>query len=344
MINNKFIVSKNILKKSLVEEEELEKTLSRFIDNSIKAKTNLSDKISTCEVNIMIYEDLISIRDNSGGLDPKIRDEEIFKIGNDNTNVVEGVGIKKSFFILGTKMDIVSNNKIKPRKFTLDINLDDDELVYQVEESEYNDNQEEGTIIFISSLEDRIRRKISQSWCISSVVTGLGRIYSKFIGKGQLKLDVNGYKVDAIDIEYKKINSCTLSGAYQVDLYKGDKGCKAGVDLYINGYMFYNREKSKRVKWNLLNQVKHRYSSCIIEINYNGDKLNFLESQDVLFEQVMDFVKENEQYFRSKTVIIQFEADIGQVDELKEYYDEDTAKAIGIKAFENLYQNYIKNK
>ena len=39
----------------------------------------------------------------------------------------------------------------------------------------------EGTSIYITSLEDSIKRKISQSYCEESVIIGLGRIFSKFI-------------------------------------------------------------------------------------------------------------------------------------------------------------------
>lgn len=339
---NKVIVSKKILKKSFIENEELEKTLSRFIENSIKARVDISTRENPCKVDIIIFENFISIVDNSGGIDPNIKDEEIFKIGTVDNTYSEGIGIKKSFFILGNKMNIESNNKKGSRKFLLDTSLDYEELRYQVENTKYNPEKVEGTSIYITSLENNIREKISQSCCEESIIIGLGRIFSKFIENGELQITVNTTPVNAIGICGEKINSCTILGEYQVDLYKGVKGSKSGVDLFINGYMFYNREKSKDVKWNL-SQAKHRYNNCIIEISYNGDKLRFLESHDVLFDKVLEFIKENEQHFRSKTIIIQFEADIGKVEELEEYYDENTAKAIGIKAFEQLYQKFIEN-
>lgn len=341
---NKVIVSKKILKNSFMENEELEKTLSRFIENSVKARTDISTRENPCKVDIRIFENFISIVDNSGGIDPNIKDEEIFKIGNVDNSYSEGIGIKKSFFILGNKMNIESNNKKGSRKFLLDTSLDYEELRYQVENIEYNPKVLEGTSIYITSLENSIRRKISRSYYEESVIVGLGRIFSKFIESGELQITVNTTPVNAVGICGEKINSCTILGEYQVDLYKGVKGSKSGVDVFINGYMFYNREKSKNVKWTFLNQAKHRYNNCIIEISYNGDKLRFLEIHDVLFDKVIEFIKENEGHFRSKTIIIQFEADIGKVEELEEYYDENTAKAIGIKGFEQLYQNFIENK
>ena len=339
---NKVIVSKKILKKSFIENEEIEKTLSRFIENSVKARVDISTRENPCKVDIIIFENFISIIDNSGGIDPNIKDEEIFKIGTVDNNYSEGIGIKKSFFILGTKMNIESNNKKRSRKFLLDTSLDYEELRYQVENTKYNPKKLEGTSIYITSLENNIKEKISQSCYEESIIIGLGRIFSKFIEKGELQLTVNTKPVNAIGICGEKINSCTILGEYQVDLYKGVKGSKSGVDLFINGYMFYNREKSKYVKWTL-SQPKHRYNNCIIEIIYNGDKLRFLESHDILFDQILEFIKENEYHFRSKTITIQFEEDISKVEKLEEYYGENTAKAIGIKAFERLYQKFLEN-
>ena len=94
---NKVIVSKNILKKSFMEDEELEKTLSRFIENSVKARADISTRENPCKVNITIFENFISIVDNSGGIDPNIKDEEIFKIGTVDNTYSEGIGIKKSY-------------------------------------------------------------------------------------------------------------------------------------------------------------------------------------------------------------------------------------------------------
>lgn len=162
---NKVIISKNILKKSFMDNEELDKTLSRFIENSVKARSDISTRENPCKVDIRIFENLISITDNSGGIDPNIKDEEIFKIGAVDNTYSEGIGIKKSLFILGNKMNIESNNKKVSRKLLLDTSLDCEELIYQVENTQYNPEKVEGTSIYITSLESSIRRKTSQSYC-----------------------------------------------------------------------------------------------------------------------------------------------------------------------------------
>ena len=126
-----------------------------------------------------------------------------------------------------------------------------------------------------------------------------------------------------------------------VDLYKGDKKDISGIDLFINDYMIYDREKSKKeVKWNLLNEAKHTYTDCIVEVTYHGENPKFNEEKELLFTEVIKFIKENKIHFQSKNITIQYEMPIEVVEELKEYYNENTAKAIGIKAFNKLLEDY----
>ncbi|WP_185750662.1 hypothetical protein [Clostridium sp. KNHs214] len=48
--------------------------------------------------------------------------------------------------------------------------------------------------------------------------------------------------------------------------------------------MIYNREKRKKeIQWNLLNEAKHTYTNCIVEIQYYGDESNFIKDKELLF-------------------------------------------------------------
>ncbi|OPJ54647.1 ATP-binding protein [Clostridium chromiireducens] len=346
MINySKVIINKNFLKRYLVEKEDISKSLSRFIDNSINAREEITTSENPCEVSMNIFENLIMISDNSGGIHGNLTDKEIFRIGMDKGENISGLGMKKSFFRLGNKIDIFSNRNGCSRKFSLDIKLGGEELTSQSENIDYNPEVTEGTNIFISDLDNNINKEIINSYTIDNILARLGRIYSKFIKKGELIILVNERKVTAKNIEAEKISSCKILGSYQVDLYKGSKDDISGIDLFINNYMIYNREKSKEeVKWNLLNEAKHTYTDCIVEISYYGEKLKFIENKEELFTEVIKFIKENKVYFESKTIIIQYEMPITKVEELKEYYYENTAKAIGIKAFNKLYEDFSYKK
>jgi hypothetical protein len=341
---NRVIVDKKFLRKNLVEEEEISKSLSRFIDNSINARREVTTSENPCKITIDITKDSIEISDNSGGIQSKITDKDIFRIGFENGDHISGLGIKKSFFKLGNKIEIFSNKKRCSRKFSLDLNSNSDELQSQSENLAYNSKAVEGTTIIISDLEKSLKKELDNGYLMDKILASFGRLYSKFIEKGELIIFVNGKEVALKEIKAKKLNSCRILGGYEVTLYKGSKEDHSGIDLFINGFMEYDRIKNREVKWNLLNEPKHTYTDCIVEISYHGDKEKFLDEKELLFTEVIKFIKDNKMYFQSSTIIIQYDMPIGKVEELKEYYDEDTAKAIGIKGFDKLYEEYLHNK
>ncbi|KEH94917.1 ATP-binding protein [Clostridium botulinum] len=341
---NKVVISKAFLKKQLSEDEHIAKSLSRFIDNSIKAKEKITINKYPCMVYINILEDSIVISDNSGGIDSNITDKDIFKIGKNDKNEILGLGIKKSLFKLGNKIEIFSNKKGCARKFSLDIKLGNEELVSQSENMNYNPDVPEGTIVVISDLEHEIKKKITKIGFVNDVILKLGRMYSKFIFKEKLIICLNNKYVKPKNIKAKKINSCSILDNCKGELYKGNKYDISGIDLFINDYMVYDRVKNKEVKWNLLNEAKHTYTDCIIEIVYYGEKSEFIKNKEDIFNEVIDFVKKNKISFESNVITIQYEEPITKVEELKQYYNENTAKGIGIKAFNKLYENYINNR
>lgn len=335
---NKIIVDKNFLRVALDENEDISKCLMRFIDNSIQAKKDLSIE-NPCKVDINLLENLIVINDNSGGFDSSLKVDDIFKIEVGDYNIVTGLGIKKSLFKLGRKMDIISNNKKNSRKFIIDLNYNSEELIVQSENINYNSSKCEGSTIFISDLNREVNKKIYD--CEYELRTKLGRAYSKFINNNKLIVSINGIKLKAKNIELKKLESCRILSSYEVNLYKGNKNDLSGIDLFINDFMIYNRKKGKEVKWNYLNEHKHSYSNCIVEIIYYGDKKNFYLNKEILFDEVIAFIKKNRKYFKSNTVTIQYEMSLDKVENLKEYYDESSAKGVGILAFNKMYENFI---
>ncbi|MBK1813206.1 ATP-binding protein [Clostridium sp. YIM B02505] len=341
---NRVIVDKKFLRRNLVEEEDISKSLSRFIDNSINARREVTTSENPCKIYININNDLLQISDNSGGIQSKITDKDIFRIGFENGDHISGLGIKKSFFKLGNKIEIFSNKKRCSRKFSLDLNSKSDELESQSENLAYDSKIVEGTTIIISDLEKSLKKELDNRYFMDKILTRLGRMYSKFIEKGELIILINEREVAARGIMAKKLNSCRILGGYEVTLYKGSKEDYSGIDLFINDFMEYERVKNREVKWNLLNEQKHTYTDCIVEISYHGDKEKFLDEKELLFTEVIKFIKDNKMYFQSSTIIIQYDMPIGKVEELKEYYDEDTAKAIGIRGFDRLYEEYLHGK
>ncbi|GAA0084821.1 hypothetical protein UT300007_12600 [Clostridium sp. CTA-7] len=339
---NKVIIDKNFLKKVLSDRKDLAESLSRFVENSIIARRFLSTKDNPCEVRIQMFGDLIEITDNSGGVDPILTDKEIFRFGLNIGEEISCLGIKKSLFELGNEIKIFSNNEICSKEFILDLKIDSVELYSDYKEIEFNSNMIEGTKINISDLDKRVKDEIDNENNIKITINKLGRIFSKFIQKNELILKVNSEIVKANDIIGQKVASGKLLENYEVDLFKALDGEVSGVDLFINDFMIYNRVKNNSfIRWNLLNHTKHRFGDCIVEVRYYGDKTNFELDQEKLITELIKFIKEHKGYFQSKIITIQYEIEIDKVEALKEYYDEDTAKSIGIIAFTKLYEDYV---
>lgn len=341
--HNRVIIDKNFIKKSLSKNEDIALSLSRFIDNSIKAREEVTTKKNPCRIKISIFKDLMVVNDNSGGIRNNITDKDLFKIGNNVDDSKSGIGMKKSMCILGNKIDIVSNRKDYSRKFSMDLDGKGEELESTEQVINYNHNIDEGTTIYITNLEERVSKEIQEIGFENKIIKSIGRMYSKFINKEKLKLKLNNYIINAVNIEAKYINSCTILDKYNIKLYKGSKE-SPGMDIFVNDYMIYNRVKSKEVRWNLLNEAKHTYSDCIVEVDYSGSKEIFEYEKDEITKKIIDFIKNNKVHFQSKTITIQYEMTIEKVEDLKNYYGEDTAKGVGIKAFNKLYEDYIWNR
>ncbi|MBN1058127.1 ATP-binding protein [Clostridium botulinum] len=340
--HNRVIIDKKFIKKTLFKKEDIALSLSRFIDNSIKVRQEITTKKNPCRIKISIFENLIVVNDNSGGIRSHITDKDLFKIGNDSKS---GIGMKKSLCRLGNKIDIISNRKDCSRKFSMDLDDDGEELLSIEQPINYDCNIEDGTTIYVTNLEDKVFKEIQAIGFEKKIIKSIGRMYTKFINKEKLIIKLNNYIINEVNVDAEYINSCLLLDKYNVDLYKGSRE-SPGMDIFINDYMIYNRVKNKEVRWNFLNEAKHTYLDCIVEVNYSGSRESFETEKDELFKKIIDFIKDNKVHFKSKTITIQYEMQIGKVEELKDYFGEDTAKGVGIRAFNKLYEDYIwmKNK
>ncbi len=250
--------------------------------------------------------------------------------------------MKKSFFTLGKKIEIWSNKINGSRKFSLDTNVKSEELLSESKTTDYNDSKEEGTKIIISNLNKNIKKEIKNNNYKSSLKQELGYIYRNFIDENKVMIEVNEEKINSNHINGVKLNSREIMNNYKVTLYKGNKGENSGIEVFINDYMKYDRDEGKKdIEWGKLKQSKYTYRNCIVEINYKGETLEYEDNKEVFYDKLREFIKEHKENFKSKKVIIQYEADVNIVEELKEYYNEPSAKAIGEKALCKLYELYL---
>ncbi len=339
---SKVIVDKYFLKKQLTRGEDNISAIKRLVDNSIQAYESLERKNDICEVLVDIFDDLIVVKDNSGGINENISEVELFRIGGKSNDKLSGVGLKKALFKLGDRIKIESNKKENSKIFTLNFkDKNSNEIGIGTASIHYNLNSKIGTKVCISDLEDDVKREILSNKLENELLLNFSKIYRKKINKKLVKIKINNKEVKSSDINGKKLVEKKFGENCYISLYKKNEGEKSGVDFFINDYLIENR-----AKWANLTENKHSYKNCIVEISTFGNKEDILLKREDIKYEMIKFIKENKRYFIAKERIIQFEEPAEVVEEMMEYYEVDTAKALGKKGFNKLYQEFenVKKK
>lgn len=237
---NKIIVTKGFLEKVLVEPVTIGYSLSRLIDNSIEAKKDTISKEEPCNIVINIFQEFISIADNSGGVNCNLTEKDIFKMGD------TGLGMKKTLLELGNRIDLLSNKKGFSRRFSLALDKDLDELVCDSEEIQYNDKISDGTLIFISELNGDIKKRLLLEKSITEISKTLGEKFKNYIEENLLKILVNGNVVrnetfndeKVISIQYK----VSARKVEELKEYYNDKSAKdIGIRAFNKLYEEYKK-------------------------------------------------------------------------------------------------------
>lgn len=123
-----------------------------------------------------------------------------------------------------------------------------------------------------------------------------------------------------------------------------------GWDIFINKRCICETNKSKDVQWSKTKQERgYSYRNfrgeVLIEIsdtidlplNSTKEKLDFnSELMNKIIRVMYNYLFNNKDMFKKKDVIIEFEREISEVDILKDYFEEKTAKAVGKRAFDRM--------
>ncbi|MDG6884704.1 hypothetical protein Cp4435_01877 [Clostridium perfringens] len=333
-------VDKHYLRKAITGTENYGQAISYLVDNSIKAYESIHDNSDYCDITIEIFENLILIKDNSGGFKESISDEDIFRIGEDS-----GIGIKKSVFKFGNTIKLESNAKYGFRRLLLDFDMDESELFFSSEKHKANLETNFGTTIHITDLEEDVKNDIINKIVFYEVIEYLSKIFSKklsntnlriTIKQGEDKKIISPYLINGEFIAKKEIDNLIIN------LYKKDdkdKYEKKGFDLYINDYIVYKRKELDK-----LTESGYHYKNCIAEVMAYGDRNYILQNIKEIEKLTKEFIKDNSSYFKAKETCVQFYADSNMIEELKEKCDLKTAKEVGEKGFENLCNKYNVKK
>ncbi|QJA08387.1 hypothetical protein HF520_05270 [Romboutsia sp. CE17] len=345
MNSTKVIVHKKFLKKNLTQNESFSKSISRFIDNSLIAKEKFISAQNPCLITISTKENKITINDNSGGIDSNKTENDIFKLDINSNKKSDGNGMKLSFFTIGNRIDIFSNNKTSSRILWLDLDSKDEELKVHSDVCEFDFNKPEGTTIIISKLESKFIKLIGKKNFVNDLIKELGIRYRMYIDKGLASIEVNGVLVESVNINGKLLVSNKLLNNYNVTLYKGLDKSSSGIEVFINNLMRYDKEEGKsHSSWKKLTRHKYSFKNCVVVVSCDVDQSKFEKDKDKLFTEIISLIKQNKKNFKNNTVIIQFEIPIVLAEVLMEHFEVDTAKDLGVKGINCLSEIYKNNK
>lgn len=343
----KIPISKAFLKKNLKQNEPLSKSISRFIDNSLIAKSSYISKDNPCIITISTKNNSLYIQDNSGGIDSSKTENDIFKLDISSNKKFSGNGLKLSFLTLGNKLDIYSNNKSLSRNFCIDLNSNDIDLTVHSNIVKSNPSIPYGTTIIITDLESHVIKTIKNKNLLNSFIHELGSRYRMCISKGLLIIKVNDNIVKDVDINGIPILSkeVNLLNHYNIQIYKCSDRYSSGIEVFINSLMKYDLDEGKaRSSWRKLTRNKHSFKNCVVVVTGDIDDSKFEEDETRLFDEIIDLVKSNSDSFRSNTVIVQFEIPIILAEALMEFFNVDSAKALGEKGVHYLNEIYKNSK
>lgn len=332
-------VNKSYIKNVMTKDLSYGDAMRALVDNSMKAYEEKYGAVGICNVEIMIAEGSITITDNSGGFKEMESEEKIFQISSK-----KGKGLK-SIFKFGDIINIESNAEESFKVFLLDFNSKSEELEFNRSKTIVKENIQKGTKIYVKNINSRALNDIASGKVYSEVIETLGKAFGEKIKKGILTIkvfwsDKKEYKISSYSIKGKlieKINIDYLDG--EIQLYKKDENEKKGVDFYINDYLIEDRKDLIKII-----EEDYNYRNYLIVIKSYGESEELLKEKDKLLSLAKELLKKNSVQFKARNKVIQFEEEANKVKELIDYYDLWTAKAVGKKAFEILYNKYKDEK
>lgn len=240
--------------------------IGEYVDNSIQSyldhkelleKINPRHKLNVT-INFDLDRDKITIRDNAFGID-KSKFDKAFELANvplDASGLNEfGMGLKVSSIWLSNLWTVETSAYGEPIKKTVTFNLDE---VVEKEETELNVIEEpcgkdsHYTIVTL--------RKLSQNKPtgrqLQTIIKHLGSIYTKFIRKNILELQINGEIVEDVTLNpliasyYKTPDEKPITWKKDINFEAGKYKVKGFIGILNkmststdNGFLLFRRDK-----------------------------------------------------------------------------------------------------
>ena len=270
-----------------------------LIDNSVNAAIeNFASQLETAEdyvnihnnkepepkydIRISFSKEKIQIVDNAPGISLQSAKDDVFKFGrsydeasNADRLSVYGLGLKRAFFKLGNKVNIVSDHS--NGGFELDLNVSNWSKIskmpweFDVTSKTPAEPQFCGTNIEITELYQEVQKRLEDGVFESQLVDSVSKTYTFFLTKF-VSIFVNGKKISPSNLkigsnlttENFKENevSCTVTAGLGIPEAGSYRDRNSGWFVFCNGRTIISADKSPLTGWNKnglpIFQPKHR--------------------------------------------------------------------------------------
>lgn len=301
--------------------------IGEYVDNSIQSYLDHQDLLKKInphnKLRVSIYfdidNDIITIRDNAFGIEASKFDRafELANVPLDASGLNEfGMGLKVSSIWLSNLWSVETSAYGEPTKKTVTFNLDE---VVENEETELNvieepcDKELHYTIVTL--------RKLSQNKPsgrqIQTIIKHLGSIYTKFIRKNILELQVNGEIVEDVNLEplkapyWKAPEEKPIIWKRYIDFEAGQYKVKGFIGILNkmststdNGFLLFRRDKVIGTSYDTKYRPKKlcgdvgspQYKRIYGELELEGFSVSFTKnsfSQDADLESFIEMLAED---------------------------------------------------
>lgn len=343
---------------SLIKGTKIEDAICFLIDNSLDASEKASKSIN---IEIVLDNNAFRIQDNGIGISYKEAQETLLKIGEKNSFTdLYGQGLKKAILTMGKEINIKSIRDAGVTNINLKVLDDEEKDLWKTSSNFRRTKNKEGFIVEITDFTNKMNKFVIDNMNSKKFTKLKNRLSYKYRYVLQSKLasikfnedylDAKFIDADKVDERSETIDELKVT----VKLFKNikDKSLN-GIDFVVNNRCVIEKEKSKKIDWNLKIRKKgHSYvkffGEVIVQtddieklgINPSKNKIDFTTTQ---FQKILDYmisvIEENRLYYAKPTISVQFDIEVEDYIEWREILEKQGSKYECAKeVIEHLYQ------
>lgn len=348
----------------LTRDIKLDRAVLDLIDNSIDAARKAGKDISTYKIRLTLNKKGFMIDDNCGGIPKDRASNYAFKFGYDeekNTKEFSighfGIGMKRAFFRIGTKIHVVSATKQDFFSLMIDVNKWRKSKEWNIlfENSGINDSSRKiGTKIEIKDLNDDAKASFGDEEFIRGLIGSISGTYKDDIKKGII-IVVNGriVTISTRANETEVVKYPIDCGNYTADIiikkdipdYK-----ESGWYIYFNDRLVVSADKTDLTGWDISDDAKYYvlrgyvHAKAKVEgvLPFNTTKEG-LDTSNPIYKEIKNYMRNALEESLPKIsnndfATIKYERPRNEVEKVKKILNVKTYKKIG----EVTYDEYLK--